>query len=189
MRGGGTIRFVSTDEVAWAAAPERDEAGTPNVVGAIALAAAIDALERIGMDAIAAHEATLTAHALRGLATVPGVRIHGDDDPRRAPQRLGVVPFEIAGVTHGRVAARLAARACDRRAQRVLLRPSLSRRTFSASTTAQGASRPARRLAADDHRRQPGPGACASASRRRQRSTMMSMYWLPPLQADRDDAR
>jgi selenocysteine lyase/cysteine desulfurase len=109
MRGGGTIRFVSTDEVAWAAAPERDEAGTPNVVGAIALAAAIDVLERIGMDAIAAHEAALTAHALRGLARVPGVRIHGDDDPGRAQQRLGVVPFEMAGVKHNRVAARLAA--------------------------------------------------------------------------------
>jgi selenocysteine lyase/cysteine desulfurase len=109
MRGGGTIRFVSTDDVAWASAPERDEAGTPNVVGAIALAAAIDALERIGMDAIAAHEAALTAHALRGLATVPGLRVYGDDDPRRAPRRLGVIPFEIAGVQHGRVAARLAA--------------------------------------------------------------------------------
>jgi selenocysteine lyase/cysteine desulfurase len=109
MRGGGTIRFVSTAEVAWAAAPERDEAGTPNVVGAIALAAAIDVLERIGMDAIAAHEAVLTAHALRGLAGVPGVRIHGDDDPGCAPRRLGVVPFEMAGVKHSRVATRLAA--------------------------------------------------------------------------------
>jgi len=109
MRGGGTIRFVSTDEVDWAAAPERDEAGTPNVVGAIALAAAVDALESIGMDAIAAHEATLTAHALRGLVTVPGLRIYGDRDPRGAAQRLGVIPFEIVGVPHDEVAARLAA--------------------------------------------------------------------------------
>ena len=99
---------MSTDDVVWAAAPERDEAGTPNVVGAIALAAAIEALERIGMDAIAAHEAVLTAYALRGLATVPGLRVFGDRDPGRAPQRLGVIPFEIAGLPHERVAARLA---------------------------------------------------------------------------------
>jgi selenocysteine lyase/cysteine desulfurase len=109
MRGGGTIRFVSIEEVAWAAAPERDEAGTPNVVGAIALAAAIDCLERVGMDAVAAHESALTAHALRGLATVPGLRIHGDRDPRRASQRLGVIPFEISGFDHAELAARLAA--------------------------------------------------------------------------------
>jgi len=109
MRGGGTIRFVSTDDVAWAAAPERDEAGTPNVVGAIALAAAIDSLERVGMDAVAAHESALTAHALRGLATVPGLRIHGDAAPSRASQRLGVIPFEISGLGHAELAARLAA--------------------------------------------------------------------------------
>jgi selenocysteine lyase/cysteine desulfurase len=109
MRGGGTIRFVSPDDVAWAGAPDRDEAGTPNVVGAVALAAAIDSLERVGMDAIAAHEAALTAHALRGLASVPGLRIHGDVDPHRASRRLGVIPFEISGMRHGEVAARLAA--------------------------------------------------------------------------------
>ena len=80
------------------------------MVGAIAAAAAIDASSSASAwTRIAAHEAALTAHALRGLAGVPGVRIHGDDDPGRAPRRLGVVPFEMAGVKHGRVAARLAA--------------------------------------------------------------------------------
>jgi len=53
-RGGGTIEFVSIGSVAWAGAPERDEAGAPNVVGAVALAAAMNALQRIGMDNIAA---------------------------------------------------------------------------------------------------------------------------------------
>jgi len=109
VRGGGTIRFVSTADVVWAAAPERDEAGTPNVVGAIALATAIDTLERAGMETVAAHEAALTAHALRGLAAVPGLRVFGDGDPQRARQRLGVIPFDVAGMPHERVAERLAA--------------------------------------------------------------------------------
>ena len=154
MRGGGTIRFVSADEVAWAAAPERDEAGTPNVVGAIALAAAIDALERIGMDAIAAHEATLTAHALRGLATVPGLRVYGDHDPRGAAQRLGVIPFEIAGVPHDRVAARLAAEhAIGVRNGCFCAHPYLAHLLRLDDAQRRAVQR---RLAADDHRDSPG---------------------------------
>ena len=108
-RGGGTIRFVSADTVAWAGAPERDEAGSPNVVGAVALAAAITELERIGMEAIAAHEASLVAHALRRLAEVPGLRLFGDAEPRHAPRRLGVIPFALDGLPHGLVAERLSA--------------------------------------------------------------------------------
>jgi selenocysteine lyase/cysteine desulfurase len=154
MRGGGTIRFVSTDEVAWAAAPERDEAGTPNVVGAIALAAAVDALERIGMDAIAAHEATLTAHALRGLVAVPGLRIYGDGDPRGAAQRLGVIPFEIAGVPHDEVAARLAAEhAIGVRNGCFCAHPYLAHLLRLGDTDRQAVQR---RLAVDDHHDTPG---------------------------------
>jgi cysteine desulfurase / selenocysteine lyase len=109
MRGGGTIRFVSDDAVAWAAAPDRDEAGSPNVVGAIALAAAMDELERLGMDAIAAHEARLVARALQGLAGVPGLQLYGDADPRRAAQRLGVIPFNLQPLSHALLAAALSA--------------------------------------------------------------------------------
>jgi len=154
VRGGGTIRFVSTDDVVWAAAPERDEAGTPNVVGAIALAAAIDALERIGMDAIAAHEATLTAHALRGLASVPGLRVYGDADARRAPRRLGVIPFEIAGVPHGRIAERLAAEhAIGVRSGCFCAHPYLAHLLALDEAQKHAAQR---RLARDDHAQVPG---------------------------------
>src|SRR5512140_3038999 len=61
-RGGGTIEIVTIDNVEWSGAPERDEAGSPNVVGAVALAAAIKALNQIGMDVVADHEAELTAY-------------------------------------------------------------------------------------------------------------------------------
>lgn len=108
QRGGGTIRFVSLDEVSWADAPERDEAGTPNLLGTLALAAALRALQDIGLDRIANHEAELTAYALRALGAVPGVRLFGCTDPARAARRLGVIPFDVPGLPHERVAEILA---------------------------------------------------------------------------------
>ncbi|HEU4323849.1 MAG TPA: aminotransferase class V-fold PLP-dependent enzyme [Roseiflexaceae bacterium] len=105
--GGGTVRSVSAEAVEWADAPARDEAGTPNVVGAVALAAAALALQRIGLAAVAAHEAALTAYALRRLAAVPGLRLYGDSDPARAAERLGVISFALDGVDHRLVAAAL----------------------------------------------------------------------------------
>ncbi|HEX5688533.1 MAG TPA: aminotransferase class V-fold PLP-dependent enzyme, partial [Roseiflexaceae bacterium] len=107
--GGGTVVTVTPDEMIWAAPPDRDEAGSPNVVGAVALAAALEALGRIGMAAVAAHEAELTAYALRRLAEVPGLHIYGDADPHSAPERLGVIPFALEGRPHILVAAILSA--------------------------------------------------------------------------------
>lgn len=107
--GGGTVETVTETDVTWAAPPDRDEAGSPNVVGAVALAAAIEALHALGMDAVAAHEAMLTAHALRQLAGVPGLRLYGDADPDRAEHRLGVIPFALDSCPHMMVAAVLSA--------------------------------------------------------------------------------
>lgn len=107
--GGGTVLAVTPTEATWAAPPDRDEAGSPNVVGAVALAGAIETLSSIGMDAVAAHEAELTAHALRRLAAIPGLRIYGDADPDRAATRLGVIPFGVDGMPHILVAAILSA--------------------------------------------------------------------------------
>jgi cysteine desulfurase/selenocysteine lyase len=104
-RGGGTIDFVGIDSVAWAAAPDRDEAGSPNVVGAVALAAATKALKSIGMDGIARHEADLTAYALKRLAEIDGVHIYGDADSQRTTDRLGVIPFNVGHLSHFLVAA------------------------------------------------------------------------------------
>ena len=105
QRGGGTVRFVSHDDVAWADAPDRDEAGSPNVVGAVALAEALKVLTRIGMTHLARHEAILTAHALRRLAAIPQVQVYGDADPATAEARLGVIAFRVSDLPHGLVAA------------------------------------------------------------------------------------
>jgi cysteine desulfurase/selenocysteine lyase len=105
MQGGGTVEIVTLDDVVWAGPPDRDEAGSPNTVGAIALAAAIAQLESLGMEAVAAHEAELTAYALQRLQAIPAIHIYGDRDPQRAAQRLGVIPLQVSGVSHFKVAA------------------------------------------------------------------------------------
>ncbi len=104
-RGGGTIEIVTVDNVEWSGAPDRDEAGSPNVVGAVALAAAIKALNQIGMDVVADHEAELTAYALERLKPIAGIEIYGETDIATVRNRLGVIPMNIKGMSHFLVAA------------------------------------------------------------------------------------
>ena len=111
LAGGGAVDLVDLDEVVWTDPPEREEAGSPNVVGAVALHAAIDELTRIGWPAIVAHDDAL-AHRLRdGLAGVAGVRLLGPPAPSAAgdPVTLPVATFVVDGVHHALVAARLSA--------------------------------------------------------------------------------
>ncbi|MDO8592028.1 MAG: aminotransferase class V-fold PLP-dependent enzyme [bacterium] len=108
-RGGGTINLVTTKRVDWADCPDRDEAGSPNVVGAVAFAAGIRALKRVGMAKIAAHEAELTSYALAELNKIAGIQILGDANPANTANRLGVIPFNAGGLNHSLVAAILGA--------------------------------------------------------------------------------
>jgi len=103
--GGGTVDIVTVDDVRWAAPPDREEAGSPNVVGAVALAQTILSLQEIGMDALARHEAELTAHALRRLSEIDGIELYGLTDPDRTHERVGVIPLNVRGVDHYKVAA------------------------------------------------------------------------------------
>ena len=105
MRGGGEVEIVTLDSVVWSEPPDRDEAGSPNTVGAIALAAAISQLERIGMDKVAKHEADLTRYALDLFNQNPSLTIYGSRDPDKAKTRLGVIPMNVNGLPHHLVAA------------------------------------------------------------------------------------
>jgi selenocysteine lyase/cysteine desulfurase len=105
QRGGGTIDVVTTTEVDWAAPPDSDEAGSPNVVGAVAMATSIKALDRIGMAKIAEHEAELTAYTLDKMSRIAGVEILGENGSSLSGTRLGVIPFNINGLHHSLVAA------------------------------------------------------------------------------------
>jgi selenocysteine lyase/cysteine desulfurase len=105
LRGGGEIEIVTVNQVVWSEPPERDEAGSPNTVGAVALAAAIRQLEKVGMDNVARHEAELTEYTLAGLRKINGIRLYGNPDPASAARRLGVIPIEVDGLSHFLAAA------------------------------------------------------------------------------------
>jgi selenocysteine lyase/cysteine desulfurase len=105
FRGGGTIEIVTLDEVYWAGSPDRNEPGSPNVIGAVAMAASLKILSAVGMDAIAQHEKELTTYALERIQRVPGLRLFGSCDPARVEDRVGVIPFVMDGIPHGKVAA------------------------------------------------------------------------------------
>lgn len=104
-RGGGTVDVVTLDDVQWAGTPDRDEAGSPNVVGAVAMAVAAQTLMAVGMEAVAAHEAELVAYSLERLGRLPGIQLYGQVDPARAAEKVGVIPFNVEGVSHFLVAA------------------------------------------------------------------------------------
>ena len=104
LAGGGAVDLVDLDEVVWTEPPDREEAGSPNVIGAVALGTAIDELERIGWDAIASHDQSLAAELHQGLAAIAGVRILGPADPM-----LPLATFTLEGVPHSLLAARLSA--------------------------------------------------------------------------------
>ncbi|WP_287787992.1 aminotransferase class V-fold PLP-dependent enzyme [Acidiphilium sp.] len=93
LGGGDMIRSVSYEKSTWAEPPYRFEAGTPAIVEAVGLAAAIDYVNAIGFPAIASHERALTDHALATLDAIGGVHVVG-----RAQDRGGVVAFTMDGV-------------------------------------------------------------------------------------------
>jgi selenocysteine lyase/cysteine desulfurase len=107
LRGGGAVDFVTQSTVQWAALPARQEAGSPNVVGAVALAAALAELSNYGMDAVWEEEQELAAYVRSGMAAIPGLQIYALWDDSAA--RTGVVPFNVEGYDHSLVAAALSA--------------------------------------------------------------------------------
>jgi len=93
--GGGIVVSVTYEDATWKPAPERFEAGTPNVADAIGLAVACDYLDALGRDQIAAHDAALVKIAMERLSALPGIRIIG---PRTGAERSGLVSFAFENV-------------------------------------------------------------------------------------------
>jgi cysteine desulfurase / selenocysteine lyase len=91
--GGDMIASVTFEKSTWNVLPYKFEAGTPNIAGAIALGAAIDYVEKLGMETIARHENELLADATRRVAGIPGLRIIGT-----AKEKAGVLSFTIEGI-------------------------------------------------------------------------------------------
>jgi cysteine desulfurase/selenocysteine lyase len=95
MGGGEMIEAVWMDHSTYAPVPHKFEAGTPPIVEAIGLGAAVDYLTEVGMDAVEAHERTLTAYALEALREVPTLRLIGPDS---LEQRGSTVSFTLEGI-------------------------------------------------------------------------------------------
>ena len=95
LGGGDMIRDVWLDHSTWNDLPWKFEAGTPNIGGVVAFGAAIEYLERIGMEEVRRHEQELTAYALKKLREIDGLSVHGPLDPAA---RGGVVSFEVKGL-------------------------------------------------------------------------------------------
>ena len=91
-QGGGTVEIVTPHDVHWAGLPDREEAGSPNVIGAIAMAAAAQALMDAGMDAIAQHEAALDGLRHRAVAFSSHVTIYGPSNTGSAAIALASSP-------------------------------------------------------------------------------------------------
>ena len=95
MMGGDMIEFVYDESSSWNVLPHKFEAGTPNVSGAVGLAAAVDYLDALGLDTVHAHERELVNEACARLAAIDEVTIHG---PPLGEKRSGVVSFTVGDI-------------------------------------------------------------------------------------------
>ncbi len=103
--GGGSVDIVTLENAYWTDLPEKEEAGTPDIVGAVALGTVIRFINSVGWQAIIDHEAELTAYALEKLSHLKGITLYGDRDPKNAAARLGVIPLNVGSVPHALAAA------------------------------------------------------------------------------------
>ncbi len=107
LRGGGAVEFVTLDTVLWSDLPDRQEAGSPNVVGAVALGAACEALSGYGIERLAAEEMALARYARERIGAVEDVELY-----RLWPEthpRLAIATFNVRGLWHSQLAAILSA--------------------------------------------------------------------------------
>lgn len=131
LGGGEMIATVAMERSTYAPIPHRFEAGTPPIVEVVGLGAAVDYLGELGLDKVRDHEHAITAYALEGLATVPGVSVLG---PLDATSRGGAISFELDQVHPHDVAQVLDSRGLAVRAGHHCAKPAHARFGVQAST-------------------------------------------------------
>jgi cysteine desulfurase/selenocysteine lyase len=131
LGGGEMIETVRMERSTYAGIPHKFEAGTPPIVEAVGLGAAVDYLGHLGMDSVHAHEQAITAYALKGLATVSGLTVLG---PLDAAERGGAIAFELDGVHPHDVAQVLDSRGIAVRAGHHCAKPAHERFGVQSST-------------------------------------------------------
>ncbi len=105
LSGGEMIEYVTFEDITYAELPHKFEAGTVNAGGAVGLAAAIDYIEQIGIEAIEERELELTRMALEGMQAIPHITVLGSD---KAEEHHGILTFKIDGVHPHDIAAIIA---------------------------------------------------------------------------------
>ena len=105
VMGGGAISIVTWDDTVWADLPDREEAGSPNVIGAVALGVAIETVLELGFEEMLDYESRLGRRLLESLGRIPGVGLLGGTSPGGG--RLALASFVVEGLHHGLVAAAL----------------------------------------------------------------------------------
>jgi cysteine desulfurase / selenocysteine lyase len=103
--GGGTVKIVTHDYIRWEDPPGKDEAGTPNIMGVVALIAAIKTMTSLGMNNIEAHERSLTEYAFSRLSQIKDVCLYGDIVDFK--DRISIIPLNLKDMRHEVVAKAL----------------------------------------------------------------------------------
>lgn len=99
--GGGTVKFVSTDDVIWSDPPEKEEAGTPNLMGVVALTESISTLQNIGMENVEEYERKLTSYALYLMRKIPNIILYDDFN---LDSKVSIISFNMRGLHHTELA-------------------------------------------------------------------------------------
>lgn len=97
-KGGGTVKLVTPNLIVWDNPPNKNEAGSPNIMGVVALVSSINTLSRIGMDNISSHEGNLTKYALNRLRKIKDVEIYTDSEIDYP--KVGIISFNIKDMPH-----------------------------------------------------------------------------------------
>ncbi|MDR7855435.1 aminotransferase class V-fold PLP-dependent enzyme [Tissierella sp.] len=103
--GGGIVKYVSMEDTIWANPPEKEEAGTPNLMGVLALSTSIRTLQELGMNSIEEYERDLTRYALNLLKNIPDLVLYDDCDVNN---KVSIISFNMKGLEHNELASILA---------------------------------------------------------------------------------
>ena len=95
--GGGTVDLVTMDEVVWANPPEKEEAGTPNLMGVVAIVQSIKTLNLLNMKKVEEHERNLTRYALENLKNISSLKIYDD---MNVENKVSIISFNMDGIDH-----------------------------------------------------------------------------------------
>ncbi|WP_028971678.1 aminotransferase class V-fold PLP-dependent enzyme [Sporomusa ovata] len=101
-QGGGAVGLVSHQTIEWDNPPAKYEAGTPNMMGVLALTTAMDTLSKLDLNIIYQHERELIGYAINGLSTIPGITLYSMGN--NSEERVSLISFALEGLHHSQIA-------------------------------------------------------------------------------------